>query len=156
MAQMPESVAAFLAGKHIAVAGVSREPKGHVGNAIFKKLKSAGYDVVPVNHNASRVEGETCYRDIASIPGNVDSVMIATKPDAALGLVRQCAGKGVKHIWFHKAIGTGAGTNDAITEAKKSGIAVIANGCPMMFVEPVDGGHKLFCWWLGLFGKVPK
>lgn len=153
MSELPESVAAFLGGKRFAVAGVSREAKGHVGNAIFRKLRDAGYAVVPVNPKANEVEGVPCF---AEIPDDTDSVMICTAPDAALALVRQCANKGVKHVWFHRAFGQGSVSGDAVAEAKARGLKVIENGCPMMFVEPVDGGHKFICWWLRLFGKAPK
>lgn len=156
MSKLPSAVAAFLNGKRFAVAGVSRQAKGHVGNAIFKKLKAAGYDVFPVNPEAPEVEGEKCYPELGAIPGEIDSVMIATPPGAALSLVRQCAEKGVKHIWFHGALGPKSSSKEAIKEAKSHGMAVIENGCPMMYVEPVDGGHKFICWWLRLFGKVPE
>lgn len=152
---LPDAVAAFLKGKRFAVAGVSREPKMHVGNAIFKKLAEAGFEVFPVNPNAVEVEGVRCYPDIVSIPGEIDGVVITTHPDAAVSVVRQCAEKGVKHVWFHRSFGKGSVSKEAIAECEKRGIAVIENGCPMMYVEPVDGGHKFICWWLGLFGKVP-
>ena len=153
---LPPSVAAFLEGKHFAVAGVSRHAKGHVGNAIFKKLRDSGRDVFAVNPNASEVEGVPSYPELGAIPCEVDSVVIATPPAAALSLVRQCADKGVKHVWFHAALGPKSGTTEAIAEARSRGIAVIENGCPMMYVQPVDGGHKFICWCLHLLGKVPQ
>lgn len=156
MSELPKKVAAFLDGKRFAVAGVSREPKMHVANAIFKKLVEAGFEVFPVNPNASEVEGVRCYPDLASIPGDIHGVVIATHPDAALGIVRQCADKGVKHVWFHRSFGKGSFSKEAVKACIEHGITVIENGCPMMYVEPVDGGHKFFCWWLGLLGKVPK
>ena len=41
MAKTPSSVAAFLAGKRFAVAGVSRRPQ-QAANAIFRKLRKHG------------------------------------------------------------------------------------------------------------------
>lgn len=155
MSKLPDNVAAFLSGKRYAVAGVSREPKMHVGNAIFKKLVGAGFEVFPVNPKASEVEGVRCFADLASIPGDIHGVVIATHPDAALGIVRQCADKGVKHVWFHRAFGQGSFSKDAVKECKRLGIAVLKNGCPMMYCEPVDGGHKCIRSFLRLLGKVP-
>src|SRR5262245_20698311 len=63
MAKQPESVADFLSGRRIGVAGVSREP-AQAANAIFRKLKGCGYDVFPINPRAKEVEGVTCYRDV--------------------------------------------------------------------------------------------
>jgi predicted CoA-binding protein len=153
---LPPSVAAFLQGKTFAVAGVSRDAKRHVGNAIFNKLRDSGREVFAVNPNASEVEGVPSYPEIGAIPCKVDSVVIATPAAAALSLVRQCIDKGVKHIWFHAALGPKSGTTEAITEARARGISVVENGCPMMYVEPVDGGHKFICWCLRLFGKTPQ
>ena len=155
MSQLPANIAAFLSGKRIAVAGVSREAKGHVGNAIFKKLVEGGYEVFPVNPAAAEVEGVKCYPSVGAIPGEIDGVVIATHPAAAASVVRQCTDKGVKRVWFHRSFGQGSVSQEALAACKAHGIEVIESGCPLMYVEPVDGGHKCFRWWLGLFGKVP-
>lgn len=152
----PAAVAAFLAGKRLAVAGVSREAKGHVGNAIFNKLKAAGYEVFAVNPNASELEGVHCYPAIGAIPGEIDGVVIATAPAVSAAVVRQCAEKGVKRVWFHRSFGQGSVSAEALAAAKENGIEAIENGCPMMYVEPVDGGHKFFCKLLAWFGRVPR
>ena len=60
MVKNPESVATFLRGRRIAVAGVSRQP-GQAANAVFRKLRTAGYEVFPINPHASEVEGARCY-----------------------------------------------------------------------------------------------
>jgi predicted CoA-binding protein len=54
--RVPESVSEFLTGKRFAVAGVSRSGK-QPANAIFKKLRDSGYEVVPVNPKAVEIEG---------------------------------------------------------------------------------------------------
>jgi predicted CoA-binding protein len=156
MSDRPASVTAFLAGKRIAVAGVSRDPKGHVGNAILKKFAASGYETFAVNPNATEIEGATCYPAIGAIPGDIDGVVIATHPAMAATVVRQCADKGVRHIWFHRSFGQGSVSPEALDAAKSAGIETIASGCPMMFLEPVDGGHKFICRLLQFFGKVPR
>jgi len=156
MPELPATVAAFLAGKRLAVAGVSREAKGHVGNAIFKKLVAGGYEVFPVNPAASEVEGVKCYPSVGAIPGEIDGVVIATHPDATASIVRQCTDKGVKHIWFHRSFGQGSVSKEALAACQAHGIVAIEGGCPLMYLEPVDGGHKFICKLLTFFGKVPK
>jgi uncharacterized protein len=86
MARIPSSVAEFLSGKRFAVAGVSRDPN-QAANAIFRKLRGSGFEVFPVNPNASEVESERCYPNLASVPGVIDAVMIATHPRNALDIV---------------------------------------------------------------------
>jgi uncharacterized protein len=155
MSRLPKNVAAFLSGKRYAVAGVSRDPK-QAANAIFRRLVASGFEVIPVNPQAAEVEGVRCYPDLASIPGEIDGVVIATPPAAALSVVQQCAAKGVKHVWFHRSFGAGSVSKHALDACKTHGIAVLEGGCPLMYCEPVDGGHKCIRWWLRLLGKVPE
>jgi len=154
VARVPESIASFLLGKRFAVAGVSRE--GNLpANAIFKKLRAAGFDVVPVNPNADTVEGVPCYPNLASIPGAVDGLVIAAHPDVAAGLVRQAAALGVKHVWFHRSFGEGSVSDTALDACRAAGITPIVGGCPLMYCAPVDVAHRCFRWWLGFKGRLP-
>src|ERR1700680_4795864 len=113
MARMPSNVAEFLSGKRFAVAGVSRQPQ-QAANAIFLKLRGSGFEVFPVNPNATEIEGARCYPDLASVPGPLDGVVIATHPRDALGIVRQCGEQGVRHVWFHRSFGTGSVSGVAV------------------------------------------
>jgi predicted CoA-binding protein len=153
--RLPDSVNAFLKGRRIAVAGVSRQST-QPANAVFRKLRAAGYEVFPVNPNASLVEGVRCYRDLASIPGRVDGVVIATAPAVSLDIVNQCAGRGVQRVWFHRSFGDGSVSDDAVRACQIKGIDCLVGGCPLMFCEPVDVGHKCMRWWLQRKGRVPR
>jgi predicted CoA-binding protein len=153
--KVPDSVARFLEGRRIAVAGVSR--KGDTAaNAVFKKLRDSGYEVFPVNPNAQTVEDVICYPDIASIPGQLDGVVIATHPDIAAAIVGQCKARGVARVWFHRSFGAGSVSDEAVRECKRLGIDAIVGGCPLMFCEPVDVAHRCMRWWLQRGGRVPR
>jgi hypothetical protein len=152
MSKMPADVAAFLSGKRIAVAGVSRNPP-HPANAIFRKLVTAGYEVIPVNPHTGELEGTICYADVTQIPGTLDGVVINTPADAALTVIKQCAEKGVTRVWLHRSLGDEVLSEAAAKEGEKLGITVITEGCPLMFVEPIDVGHKCIRWWLETFGR---
>jgi predicted CoA-binding protein len=155
MANLPAPVAEFLSGRRFAVAGVSRA--GDVpANAIFRKLVASGYEVVPVNPSADQVEGVTCYRDLAAIPGELDGVVIAAPPAAAPGLVRQAAERGIRRVWFHRSFGEGSVAEGAVRECAARGLEAIVGGCPLMYCEPVDFGHRCMRWWLGRKGRVPR
>jgi predicted CoA-binding protein len=86
-----DAAEAFLANKRVAVTGVSRTPKTHGSNTIYKRLRDRGYDVFAVNPNAAEVEGDRAYHDLRSIPGGVDAVVIATRPEYAEATMRECA-----------------------------------------------------------------
>ena len=154
MAKMPAKVAEFLSGKRYAVTGVSRQPK-QFANAIYRRLLDSGFEVLPVNPNAAELEGVRCYPDLASIPGAVDGVVIATHSRTAPGLVRQCVDKGIRRVWFHRSFGAGSVSREAVKACNEHGIACLVGGCPMMYCEPVDAGHRCIRWWLRLFGRVP-
>ncbi len=154
MVDVPDTVAEFLRGERIAVAGVSRK-RGQAANAIFRKLRSAGYEVFPVNPNASEVEATRCYPDLASIPVPMDGLVIAAHPDVAVDLVRECSEVGVMRIWFHRSFGSGSVSEEAVQECEARGVECIIGGCPLMYCEPVDFGHRCMRWWLGRQGRVP-
>ena len=152
---MPCSVSDFLGIKRIAVAGVSRHA-GQAANAVFRKLKSSGYEVFPINPQATEVEGVPCYADVSSIPGLVDGVVVATHPRVSVEVVRQCAECGVGRVWFHRSFGEGSVSEEAIRECEALGVDYIVGGCPLMFSEPVDFGHRCMRWLLQRRGRVPR
>jgi uncharacterized protein len=154
MAHTPDPVAAFLAGKRFAVAGVSHDAKAPA-NAIYRKLLASGYEVVPVNPSADELEGVTCYPDVRSIPGAIDGVVVATHPDVAADVVRHARERGVAHMWFHRSFGQGSVSEDAVRECKAAGMNCIVGGCPLMYCEPIDIAHRCMRWWLRRGGKVP-
>lgn len=155
MTRLPDSVAEFLRGKRFAVAGVSRT-SAQAANAIFRKLRDSGYEVVPINPNAAELEGAKCYPDLASVPGSLDGVVVATHPDVAAGVVRQAAARGITRIWFHRSFGDGSVSPAAIQACKECGIEPIVGGCPLMYCAPVDFGHRCIRWWLGLQHRIPQ
>ena len=154
MSAMPQAVADFLRGRRFAVAGVSRDPH-QAANAVFRKLRDSGYEVVPVNPQAAELEGAPCYPNLAAVPGALDGVMIATHPGVAAEVVRQAADRGVSQVWFHRSFGQGSVSEEAVRECEQRGVRCIVGGCPLMYCEPVDAGHRCFRWWLRLRGRVP-
>ena len=80
MIPVKQAAAEFLAQKRIAVTGVSRSPKDHGANVVYKRLRDRGYTVFAINPNADEVEGDHCYHDLTSVPGGVEGVVIGTSP----------------------------------------------------------------------------
>lgn len=156
MPAVKDAAAAFLANRRIAVTGVSRNPGAHGSNAVYKRLRERGYDVFAVNPNAEVVEGDRCFHDLASIPGGVDAVVIATRPDRAEATMRECADLGVKHVWMHRAFGSGSVCDEATVYGRSRGMTVIDGGCPLMFEPTADVAHKVMRTLLRPSRKVPK
>ena len=110
----------------------------------------------PINPNTETVEGDPCYPNLKAVPGPVDAVVIGTRPEVAEQIVRECAEIGISRVWMHRSFGQGSVSEQATKFCQDNNITVIPGGCPMMFCEPVDFGHKCMRWILGLTGGLPK
>lgn len=146
----------FLSNSRIAVTGVSRAPENHGANIVYKRLRDRGYTVFAVNPNADEVEGDPAYVNLKAIPGGVQAVVIGTRPEIAEATMRECVDLGIRHVWMHRAFGTGSVSEAAAAYGRDHGVTVIDGGCPLMFDPTADGGHKAMRWLSSLTGKVPS
>ena len=156
MSGLKTSATAFLESRRIAVTGVSRTGKGHGANVVYTRLRERGYEVVAVNPNAREVEGDPCYPDLASIPGGVQAVVVATRPDHAEATVRECVQLGIDKVWMHRSVDKGSVSQEAAELGRRAGIDVIAGGCPLMFPPVSDPGHRVLRAVCTLTGAVPR
>ena len=154
MQSINRAASVFLANKRVAVTGVSRTPKTHGSNTVYRRLRERGYDVFAVNPNAGEVEGDRCYPNLQSIPGGVEAVVIGTRPEIAEDTMRECADLGIKHVWMHWGGGATSVSPAATQYGRQHGITVIDGGCPLMFAPTADFGHKVMR--VVLSGRVPK
>jgi uncharacterized protein len=156
MTTLDAKVQDFLAQKRIAVAGVSRDNSHHpVGNLIYRRLKKTGHELFAVNPHMQTFEGERCYRDLQSIPGGVDGVVIITRPETTVRIVRDCGEAGVRRVWMHQSLGRGSSVSpEAVEYCQEHDISVIAGACPMMY--GADVGHTCMRWILKLTGGLPS
>jgi uncharacterized protein len=154
MQSMNDAATAFLSHKRVAVTGVSRTPKTHGSNNVYKRMRERGYDVFAVNPNAREVEGDRSYPDLKSIPGGVEAVVIGTRPEIGEETMRECAELGIEHVWMHRGPGEGSVSESAAAYGRQHGITVIDGGCPLMFAPTSDFGHRVMRVLYA--GKVPK
>jgi uncharacterized protein len=154
MTSIGEAASVFLANRRVAVTGVSRHPENHGSNAVYRRLRDRGYEVFAVNPNASEVEGDRSYPDLRSIPGGIQAVVIATRPELAIDTIRECVDLGIEQVWMHRGSGVGSVSASAAEYGRQHGITVIDGGCPLMFAPTADIGHRLLR--LVYAGNVPK
>ena len=83
-------------------------------------------------------------------------VVVATRPEQAMGTVRDAIAAGVPRIWMHRAFGAGSVDDEAVRVGREAGLTVIDGGCPLMFGRASDGGHRFMCRLFTLTGKVPR
>jgi predicted CoA-binding protein len=144
----------FLRLRRIAVVGVSRNEKDF-SRMLWNELRKRGYDLVPVNRNANRIDGLPAYSDISSIDPAPEGVLLMVPPVESLDAVRQAVRSGVKGIWFYRAIGQGAVSLEAVELAKKSGCDVVAGECPFMFLPDTGFPHSWHRGLKSLIGTLP-
>lgn len=140
----------FLSQKTLAVVGVSRSQK-KFSYTLYKGLKAKGYGLFAVNPNTDRIDGESCYSNLQSLPQKVNGVVIVVPPNQTEKVVKDAAAVGINHIWIQQ----GAESEEAIDFCKKNGINVIHNQCILMFAEP-SFLHKCHRYVNNVLGKLPK
>lgn len=142
----------FLEHRKIAVVGVSTN-RETTANFIYRKLRDAGYTVFALSKSGGSIDGAPSYPDLRSLPEKVDGVVIVTRPSVTEEIVRQCSELGIPRVWMHCSLGTRpafkhtAASITSVSEAavqwcRDHGIEVIPGGCPMMFIESADPGHR--------------
>jgi predicted CoA-binding protein len=154
--KIKQAASEFLSHRRVAVTGVSRSPKSHGANVVYRRLRESGYDVFAVNPNAIVVEGDPCYPSLTAVPGGVDAVVVATGSERAQATMEECDELGIRHVWMHRGPGPGSVSPAAAAYGRAHGISVIDGGCPLMFDPTSDRGHKVMRVVLTAAGKVPR
>lgn len=144
----------FLALKRIAVVGVSRNPK-EFSYAMWQEFRQRRYDAVPVNPQATELDGQRCYPRVQDIDPPVQGVLVMTSKALAPQIVKDCAAAGVTNVWLYGGAAPGPATKDAIAACKEAGIEPIAGLCPYMFLEGTPAFHAPHRWWKKLTGSYP-
>ena len=122
--------------KVIAVLGASRNPWKDA-HRVPKYLKESNYKIIPINPNAQEILGEKAYPSLKDVPlevdKNIDVVEVFRPPEEAVEVIRQVKelqdriGKEVV-VWFQ----IGTVSEEALREAEKLGLKVVANKCMMV------------------------
>ncbi len=138
----------FLDLKRFAFVGVSRQPKDF-SRMLFREFLARGYQAVPVNPDASEIEGQPCFTRLEDIQPPVEGALFMTAPGVTAALVQDCRAAGIKQVWMYRAGGVGAANSDAIQYCEAHGMQVIPGECPYMFLP---GG----AWYHRFHGLIHK
>ena len=146
-----ELIADFLSQRKLAIVGMSRA-KNKFGNAVFKDLKTKGYELFPVHPEADTVEGARCWRDLGSLPEPVGGVIVVVPPPETEKVVEQARAAGITRVWMQQ----GAESPAAVRYCEENGMSVVQQQCVMMHAVPIRSIHLVHRWLAGLFGKLPR
>jgi len=123
--------------RSIAVVGASREEKG-IGSQWLRGLISCGFkgDLYPVNPGGGEVFGLKIYPNLRSIPGPVDLAIVCIPRTAVLGLLNDCAARGIKAVYFFTAGFSESGDaewaeveHEMVRRARQGGFRIIGPNC---------------------------
>jgi predicted CoA-binding protein len=120
---MTDAITDFLAGTTYAVVGASND-RWKYGNKVLRCYLQNGRKAIPVNPNATIVEGIAAVPDLASIPEPIHGVSIITQPEITEQIVEEAAKAGITRLWMQP----GAESERAIERARELGLSVIAGG----------------------------
>ena len=135
--------------------GVSRNPKDFT-RTLFRELCERGYDVVPVNPNATEMDGVPCFPHVQDVAPGVDGALLVTNAAVSEEAVRECSAAGVRRIWLHRGGGSGAVSQGAVDFCEANGMAVVAGECPFMFLPDTGMVHRFHGFCRKLIGRYPK
>src|ERR1700750_381284 len=90
-----ETIEAFLRQKRIAMVGLSRNRKDFSVD-LFREFWLRGYEVVPVNPQASEVQGRRCFARVLEIDPPVKAALLMTAPATTERAVKDCLEAGVR------------------------------------------------------------
>jgi predicted CoA-binding protein len=108
----------------IAMVGASSNPD-RPSNGIMRKLKSAGYRVIPVNPNETTVLGERAYASLADVPERIDIVDVFRRAEFTPAIADAAVKIGAKALWLQ----SGVVNEEAAAKAEAGGLMAVMDAC---------------------------
>ncbi len=85
----------------VMVVGASNDRK-KFGNKAVRAYDLMGHEVVPINPNATEVEGVRSYPSVSAFKGFVDRVLMYVPPRVGMKVVEELAARGqIGEVWFN-------------------------------------------------------
>ncbi len=140
----------FLGARRLAVVGVSRNPRDF-NTALLREFLRRGYDAVPVNPNATQIEGCACFARVQDIQPPVEAALLLIKPEVSQQVLEDCTAAGIRRVWMFRSAPA-----EAAEFCRQHGIGLIAGYCPHMFLPEAAWFHRFHGWVLKLTGAYPR
>lgn len=118
--------------KRIAVLGIKTEAQAdQPAFYVPKYLHAAGFEIVPVPvyyPDVGKILGQSVYRRLTDIPGEIDLVDVFRRPHDIDAHVEDLLAKSPKAVWFQSGIRNGG----AAEKLARAGIQVVQDRCLMV------------------------
>ena len=129
MADQTEAINQFLSGTTYAVAGASRN-RAKYGNKVLRVFQQRDLKVIPVNPQATDVEGLPAVSSLRQIDEPIHGVAIITPPDVTMEILRDAHSQDIKHVWLQP----GAEDERVMQLAEELDLSVVAEGPCLLVV----------------------
>ena len=127
----PTAVREVLTGaRRIAVVGASPDPR-RPSHGVVRRLVAAGYDVTPVNPNATDVLGLIAVPSLAAVEGPIDIVDVFRAAEHAPAIARAAVEAGAAALWLQQ----GVRSDEARAIATAAGLEYVEDACLAVEVE---------------------
>jgi hypothetical protein len=113
--------------RRIAVVGMSKDPQKDA-QRIPMYLKTAGYEIIPVNPTATEIAGMKVFRSLSEVPFDFDIVQIFRPSEAVPPIVDEALKTKASVIWMQ----LGISNEGAAEKARMAGRIVVQNRCMMV------------------------
>lgn len=147
----------FMGQRRLALVGASRDPRGF-SRAMLRELVAHGYDVVPVNRGVAPgelIDGRAAYPSVDAVPGELGGAILVLPSSEAAEATRDALVAKVPRLWYHRGAGPGASSDEALELARRAGIEVIVDECPLMYLANAGAVHRLHAGVRAAAGHVP-
>ena len=109
----------------VAVVGCSRSP-GKAAHDVPDYLRTRGYEIIPVNPNATEIFGRKAYDSLAEVTEEIDVVCLFRPSDEVAGIVDAALEReDVRVIWTQ----LGIRDEKAASRAERAGVTVVHDRC---------------------------
>lgn len=114
--------------KTIAVVGLSSNPR-RPSHEVTEYMQRAGYRIIPVNPNETKVLGEKSYARLEDVPEKIDVVNIFRRPEEVSAVMDSAIRIGAPVVWMQ----LGIENEEAAEKARAAGLMVVEDAC--IFIE---------------------
>ena len=101
----------------IAIIGASSR-RSKYGNKALRAYLQRGDTVYPIHPAHDEVEGIKAYRSVLDVPGEIDVATFYVPPQVGLGVLEECAQKGIQRVLLNP----GAESDEIVRRAAELGI----------------------------------
>ena len=137
---MPSDYERFWESQSFAVVG--HTAKKGFPTLTYGALRGQGRAVFPVDPSVEEVEGDRAYPDLASLPAEVDAVVLEVPREETAEWVSRAADAGIGKVWIHM----NRDTPEALALARERGLDVVSGTCAVMYLTRGFSVHTVHKW----------